>query len=253
GSLIRPEATGYGAVYFGAAMLGVDRDDYQGKRCLVSGSGNVAQYTIEKLIALGATVVSASDSGGFIYDADGIDRKKLEWIQELKNVRRGRIAEYVNAFPKATYTATKAGADHNPLWANEADCAFPCATQNEINGTDAANLIGGGVKIVVEGANMPTTPAGIDAFADAGVKYAPGKASNAGGVAVSALEMSQNSLRLSWSREEVDEKLQNIMRSIHDRAREAAESYGFAGNYMHGANIAGFRKVADAMMDQGLV
>jgi glutamate dehydrogenase (NADP+) len=253
GSLIRPEATGYGCVYFAAEMLAARGDDFHGKTCLVSGSGNVAQYTIEKLLDLGGTPVTASDSGGFIHDPAGIDREKLSYIMELKNVRRGRISEYVERYPHAEYVPVDPSLDHNPLWAIPADCAFPSATQNEINGTDAANLLAGGVTLVAEGANMPSSPDAVHAFVEAGILYAPGKASNAGGVATSGLEMTQNSMRLNWSREEVDGRLRTIMRDIHSACVNAADEYGTPGNYVNGANIAGFLKVAGAMKDQGLV
>jgi glutamate dehydrogenase (NADP+) len=253
GSLIRPEATGYGSVYFAQEMLASRGDTLAGKTCLVSGSGNVAQYTVEKLIDLGARPVTLSDSCGFVHDPDGIDGEKLAWVLELKNVRRGRIAEYAERFRGATFTPVGASRDHNPLWAIPADCAFPSATQNEINGTDAANLLAGGVTLVCEGANMPTTPDGVARFLAAGILYGPGKAANAGGVAVSGLEMSQDALRLSWGRDEVDRRLHAIMRQIHEQCRVTAEQYGTPGNYVNGANIAGFVKVADAMLDQGIV
>ena len=253
GSLIRPEATGYGAVYFAAEMLSVRNEALDGKVCLVSGSGNVAQYTVEKLLDLGAKVVTISDSDGYIYDEAGIDRGKLAYIMDLKNKRRGRIAEYTAQYPKAVYTAHDPTLDHNPLWNYPADCAFPSATQNEINGTDAQNLIRSGVFVVSEGANMPSTPEAIATFIEANVLFGPAKAANAGGVAVSGLEMSQNGMRLSWSREEVDTRLRRIMKNIHQTCVEAANRFEVPGNYLHGANIAGFIKVADAMMDQGLV
>ncbi len=253
GSLIRPEATGYGCVYFAAEMLTTRNDDFHGKTCLVSGSGNVAQYTIEKLLDLGGTAVTVSDSGGFIHDEAGIDREKLAFIKELKNVRRGRISEYAEKYSSATYTAVDPGLDYNPLWSVKADCAFPSATQNEINGTDAANLLAGGVTLVSEGANMPSGTDAVDQFVDAGILYGPGKAANAGGVATSGLEMTQNSMRLNWSREEVDERLQTIMKNIHASCVSAAEEYGTPGNYVAGANIASFLKVTGAMRDQGLV
>ncbi|MBS3956714.1 MAG: NADP-specific glutamate dehydrogenase [Clostridiales bacterium] len=253
GSLIRPEATGYGCVYFAAEMLATKGDSLEGKTCLVSGSGNVAQYTIEKILDLGGTAVTASDSGGFIYDEAGIDREKLAFLMELKNVRRGRISEYAEKYPAAHYTPLDPALDHNPLWAIPAQCAFPSATQNEINAADAEKLLSGGVTVVAEGANMPSNTDAIRRFVDAGILYAPGKAANAGGVATSGLEMTQNSMRLSWSREEVDERLHTIMKSIHAACVSAAEEYGAPGNYVAGANIAGFLKVADAMLDQGLV
>jgi len=253
GSLIRPEATGYGAVYFAQEMLATRSEKLQGKSCLVSGSGNVAQYTTEKLLDLGAKTITVSDSGGFIHDPAGIDREKLAYIMDLKNVRRGRIKEYAEKFSGATYTAIDPSLDHNPLWNLKADCAFPSATQNEINVKDAQNLLKNGVYVVSEGANMPTTPDGVKLFIEKGILYGPGKAANAGGVAVSGLEMAQNSMRYSWTREEVDTRLQMIMKDIHKACVEAAERFGTPGNYVNGANIAGFLKVADAMMDQGVV
>ncbi len=253
GSLIRPEATGYGAVYFAAEMLGTRGETLEGKRCLVSGSGNVAQYTAEKLIELGAKVLTLSDSSGYIYDEKGIDRKKLAFVMELKNERRGRISEYVDQYKDAVYTPVKGGQDHNELWNHKAACAFPSATQNEINAKDAQNLLKNGVYVVSEGANMPTTPDGVELFLDKKILYGPGKAANAGGVAVSGLEMTQNSQRLAWSREEVDQKLHGIMKNIHARCMTVAEEFGTPGNYVNGANIGGFLKVADAMLDQGVV
>ncbi len=253
GSLIRPEATGYGSVYFAAEMLSTRNETLEGKTCLVSGAGNVAQYTIEKLLELGAKVVSFSDSSGYIYDEAGLDQKKLQHLMKLKNVRRARVAEYVEQYPEAVYTAVDPEADHHPQWNHKADCAFPSATQNEIGEKDAQNLVDNGVYVVSEGANMPTTPGGIEIFLDKGILFAPGKASNAGGVAVSGLEMSQNSMRLSWSRDEVDRRLHGIMKEIHRVCLEAGVRYGREGNYVDGANIGGFRKVADAMLDQGVV
>lgn len=253
GSLIRPEATGYGLIYFAHEMLAVKNDSLKGKTCLVSGSGNVAQYAVEKLLDMEAKVVTLSDSSGYIYDEAGIDREKLAYVMELKNVKRGRIKEYAEKYPGAVYTARDKSSDHNPLWNHKADCAFPCATQNEINGNDAENLVANGVKLVGEGANMPSTPEAIHIFLEKGILFSPGKASNAGGVATSGLEMSQNSLRMSWSREEVDERLRNIMKSIHQACRDACEEYDLGDNYVAGANIAGFVKVADAMIAQGLV
>jgi glutamate dehydrogenase (NADP+) len=253
GSLIRPEATGYGSVYFAAEMLTTRDQTLEGKTCLVSGSGNVAQFTTEKLIELGAKVVTLSDSSGYIHDESGIDRKKLEYVKILKNVRRGRIEEYADKYSSAVYTAVDPALDYNSLWAHKADCAFPSATQNEINGKDAQNLIDNGVILVCEGANMPTVPEGIDVFKEHKILYGPGKAANAGGVSVSGLEMTQNSMRLAWTREEVDDRLKLIMKTIHNTCMDAAERYGAAGNYEAGANIAGFVKVVDAMLDQGLV
>jgi glutamate dehydrogenase (NADP+) len=253
GSLIRPEATGYGAVYFAAEMLTTRGETLEGKTCLVSGSGNVAQYAIEKILDLGGKPVTCSDSGGYIYDEAGFDRDKLAFLLELKNVKRGRISEYADKFPGAVYTPVDKAKDFNPLWDHKADCAFPSATQNEINAKDAANLLGNGVYVVSEGANMPTVPEGVNMFVDKGILYGPGKAANAGGVATSGLEMSQNSLRLSWTREEVDARLHGIMKAIHRQCVEASAAYGMEGNYVAGANIAGFLKVADSMLDQGVV
>src|SRR5712692_290699 len=253
GSLIRPEATGYGCVYFAQEMLKSRKDTLEGKVCLVSGSGNVSQYTVEKLLDLGAKPVTLSDSDGAIYDADGIDREKLAFVMELKNNRRGRIKDYTDEFKSAIYNVTDMKLDHNWLWNIKADCAFPSATQNEINAKDAANLIKNGVKLVSEGANMPCTLEATRLFLDAKVLYGPAKAANAGGVATSGLEMSQNSMRLSWTREEVDDRLHNIMIAIHKNCFETAEKYGTPGNLVNGANIAGFLKVANSMLDQGLV
>jgi glutamate dehydrogenase (NADP+) len=253
GSLIRPEATGYGAVYFAAEMLSTRDQTLEGKTCLVSGSGNVAQYTIEKILDLGGKPVTCSDSGGYIYDEAGFDRDKLAFLLELKNVKRGRVSEYADKYSSAVYTPVDAGKDHNPLWDHKADCAFPSATQNEINAKDAQNLLRNGVYVVSEGANMPTVPEGVNLFVEKGILYGPGKAANAGGVATSGLEQSQNSLRLSWTREEVDARLHGIMKSIHKQCVDAAAAYGVEGNYVAGANIAGFLKVADAMMAQGVV
>lgn len=253
GSLVRPEATGYGAVYFAAEMLAVDGRTLKDTRSLVSGSGNVAQYSMEKLIELGSIPVTFSDSSGYIYDEKGVDKEKLAFIKELKNVRFGRVSEYAEEYPEAVYVPVDPTADCNPLWDHKADCAFPCATQNEINAKDAANLVANGVNVVSEGANMPTMPEGIDLFIAENIMYGPGKAANAGGVSVSGLEMSQNSMRLSWSREEVDDRLRMIMKNIHKRCLDTAEYYGTPRNYVNGANIAGFTKVADAMIDQGVV
>lgn len=250
GSLIRPEATGYGCVYFAQNMLATRNDDLQGKVCLVSGSGNVAQYTVEKLNELGAKAVTMSDSNGYIYDPDGISPEKLAWVMELKNKRRGRIAEYVKQFPKAQYF------EGQRPWSVPCDCAFPSATQNEINREDARTLIKNGCTLVAEGANMPTDLEGIETYLAAKILYGPAKAANAGGVATSGLEMSQNSQRLSWTREEVDHKLKTIMANIHANAVAHAHEYtsdkSFT-NYVTGANIAGFVKVADSMIDQGVV
>ncbi len=253
GSLIRPEATGYGAVYFAAEMLNTKNDTMEDKVCLVSGSGNVAQYTVEKINHLGGKVVTLSDSSGYIYDPEGIDADKLAFVMELKNVRRGRIKEYAEKYKNVTYIPVDPNLDYNPLWNQKADCAFPSATQNEINGKDAQNLLNNGVFVVSEGANMPTSAEGVDLFLNNKILFGPGKAANAGGVAVSGLEMTQNNLRINWSKEEVDNRLHNIMKSIHQTAKEAAEAYETPGNYVNGANIGGFLKVANAMMEQGLV
>jgi glutamate dehydrogenase (NADP+) len=247
GSLIRPEATGYGATYFAQEMLAKKGDSIEGKICTVSGSGNVAQYTVEKVNLLGGKVISLSDSNGTIYDPDGIDEEKLGYVMELKNIRRGRIREFASAFPGSEYME---GA--NP-WSIPCDCAFPSATENEISGEDARRLVENGCFVVSEGANMPTDPEGIDVFLQNKVLYGPGKAANAGGVAVSGLEMAQNSQFMKWSREEVDARLKGIMREIHKVSYETAEEYGEPGNYVMGANIAGFVKVADAMIEQGAV
>ena len=253
GSLIRPEATGYGAVYFAAEMLGTKNDSIEGKKCLVSGSGNVAQFTVEKILQLGGKVLTLSDSAGHIYDEEGIDSKKLEFVMELKNVRRGRIKDYAGKFKSAVYKPIDPNADSNPLWDHKADCAFPSATQNEINKKDAEHLVKNGVRVVSEGANMPSTPDAAEVFLEHKILYGPGKAANAGGVSVSGLEMSQNSMRLSWSREEVDSRLQVIMKDIHKACLEASKEFSTGDNYVDGANIAGFLKVADAMMDHGVV
>jgi glutamate dehydrogenase (NADP+) len=226
GSLIRPEAT---------------------------GSGNVSQYTVEKILDLGGKVITLSDSSGYVLDEEGVDRKKLAYVMDLKNVRRGRIKEYAEKFKSAVYTAVDPSLNYNPLWDHKAHCAFPSATQNEINLNDAKNLLKNGVYVVSEGANMPTTIEGVELFLEKKILYGPGKAANAGGVSVSGLEMSQNSMRMSWSREEVDQKLHNIMKAIHKSCVDASERFGTPGNYVNGANIAGFIKVADAMMDQGIV
>ncbi len=253
GSLIRPEATGYGCVYFAAEMLKSRKDSLEGKLCLVSGSGNVSQYTVEKLLDFGAKPITLSDSDGAIYDPDGINREKLAWVMELKNVYRGRIRKYADQFKNAIFIPTDALVDHNPLWNIKADCAFPSATQNEINAKDAANLIMNGVKLVAEGANMPSTLDATKMFLDAKILYGPAKAANAGGVATSGLEMAQDSMRMTWSRDEVDNRLHQIMIAIHRNCYETAETYGTPGNLVNGANIAGFLKVANAMLDQGLV
>jgi len=247
GSLIRSEATGYGAVYFAQEMLQTRDESFEGKVCTVSGSGNVAQYTVEKLNQLGAKAVTLSDSNGTIHDSEGIDEEKLAFVMDLKNVRRGRIKEYVTQFPGAEYI------EGQRPWGVKCDCAFPSATQNEISGEDAKTLVDNGCILVSEGANMPTEPDGVDVFLENKVLYGPGKAANAGGVAVSGLEMCQNSMRLSWTREEVDTRLQGIMQAIHSSAYAASCEYGDKGNYVLGANIAGFVKVADSMLAQGVV
>ena len=246
GSLIRPEATGYGAVYLAQEMLKTRDETMDGKVCTVSGSGNVAQYTVEKINDLGGKVVTLSDSNGTIYDKDGIDAEKLAWVMELKNMRRGRIQEYADVFTAEYQEGVRP-------WHVACDCAFPSATQNEINAADAETLLGNGCYLVCEGANMPSTPEAVDLFVEKKILFGPGKAANAGGVATSGLEMAQNAMRMSWTREEVDKRLHDIMISIHESCRSAAEEYGQPGNYVIGANIAGFVKVADAMLDQGLV
>ncbi|MGL1931559.1 MAG: NADP-specific glutamate dehydrogenase [Desulfotalea sp.] len=253
GSLIRPEATGYGTVYFAAEMLATRNETFEGKTCLVSGSGNVAQFTIEKLIELGGKAVTLSDSSGYIYDEEGIDTEKLEFVKGLKNLRRGRISEYVETYKNAVYTPLDPNLGYNPIWNHKADCAMPCATQNEINEQDAKNMMSNGVYVISEGANMPSIPEAVHIFIDNNILYGPGKAANAGGVAVSGLEMSQNSMRLSWTREEVDNRLKNIMSSIHKTCLDASAEYNMGQNYVAGANIAGFVKVVNAMLDQGVV
>jgi glutamate dehydrogenase (NADP+) len=253
GSLIRTEATGYGLIYFAEYMMQEKKESIKNKICLVSGSGNVAQYAIEKIIHLGGKAISASDSDGFIYDEAGFSLEKLEFLKDLKNNRRGRIKEYADKFKGVVYMDTDPNVDHNPLWKIKADCAFPCATQNEVNANDANNLVKNGIKLLGEGANMPTTMEGINILIDNGVMYSPGKASNAGGVATSGLEMTQNYMGANWTREEVDAKLHIIMKNIHDASLTAAKEYGKPGNYMIGANIAGFLKVAKAMQAQGVL
>jgi glutamate dehydrogenase (NADP+) len=240
-------------VYFAAEMLTTRGETFENKLCLVSGSGNVAQYTTEKVIELGGRVLTLSDSSGYIFDEQGIDREKLAFVMELKNIRRGRIVEYTEKYPGSVYVPVDPALDYNPLWDHKADCALPGATQNEINAKDAANLLRNGVYLVSEGANMPSTPEAVDQFIDNHILYGPGKAANAGGVAVSGLEMAQNSMRLAWPREEVDTRLQHIMKSIHRTCLEAGRDFGAEGNYVAGANIAGFVKVVNAMLDQGLV
>jgi glutamate dehydrogenase (NADP+) len=246
GSLIRPEATGYGSVYFAQEMMKTRSESLEGKVCTVSGSGNVAQYTVEKINQLGGKVVTLSDSAGSIYDPDGITDEKLEFVMMLKNVKRGRIKEYAEEF------GVKYMEGERP-WSVPCDCAFPSATQNEISGEDATTLLANGCRLVSEGANMPSTPEAVDQFVANRIMYGPGKAANAGGVATSGLEMSQNAMRLPWTREEVDNRLHGIMIDVHRQCFETAEEYGAPGNYVMGANIAGFTKVADAMLDQGWV
>ncbi len=247
GSLVRPEATGYGLIYFAQEMLAVRQDSLAGKTCLLSGSGNVTQFAVQKLLQVGAKVVTMSDSNGFVYDPDGFDEEKLAFVMELKNVQRGRIEAYVKAYPRARYMAGQTP------WAIPGDVALPCATQNELDETSAAQLLRNGCQLVAEGANMPSTPQAMHLFVKQDILYAPSKATNAGGVATSGLEMSQNSMRTSWSFDEVDTRLKTIMQAIHEAAYKASVDYGVAGNYVAGANIAGFIKVADAMLEQGWV
>jgi glutamate dehydrogenase (NADP+) len=253
GSLIRPEATGYGLVYFAREMLATKGKSFEGAVVSISGSGNVAQFACEKVLDLGGKPVTFSDSSGFIHDPDGIDREKLAWVMDLKNNRRGRISEYVKQYPSATFTASAPEPSLNGLWGVDVDVALPCATQNELNGEEAKMLVANKVIAVGEGANMPCTPEAVEVFQEAGILFAPGKASNAGGVATSGLEMSQNSLRMPWTREEVDQKLEGIMVNIHKNASETAKKYGREGDYVFGANVAGFLKVAEAMIAQGVV
>lgn len=252
GSLIRPEATGYGLVYFAREMLATKGRSFEGATVSISGSGNVAQYACEKVLDLGGKPVTMSDSSGWIYDAQGIDREKLAYIMDLKNNRRGRIQEYAEKYG-ATFTPSAPEPSLNGLWGVNVDVALPCATQNELNGEEAKLLVANNVIAVAEGANMPCTPEAVEVFQKAGVLFAPGKASNAGGVATSGLEMSQNSLRLSWTREEVDQRLEDIMINIHKNASETAKQYGREGDYVFGANVAGFLKVAQAMTAQGVL
>ena len=252
-SLIRPEATGYGCVYFAEEMLKTRGQNMKGKRVVISGSGNVAQYAAEKVLQLGGKPITLSDSNGYIVDEEGLNAEKLAFVLELKNNKRGRIREYQNKYPKAGYYDIDAAKSSNPLWEVRCDVALPCATQNEINQEDAQHLVKNGCYCVSEGANMPTTPGGVGVFLESRVLYGPGKAANAGGVATSGLEMSQNALRLSWTREEVDQRLHDIMITIHENCRKTAEQYGTPGNYVNGANIASFLKVANAMMEQGVV
>jgi len=253
GSYIRPEATGYGVVYFAAEMLATRNETFEGKTCLVSGSGNVAQHTAEKIIELGGKVITLSDSSGYIYDPEGIDKKKLEFVKRLKNIKRGRIEEYVDKYSETVYTEADRSLGYNALWNQRADCAFPCAVENEISENDAYNLLNNGIKLVCEGADMPSSPEAVKIFSDKKLLYAPGKAANAGGVAVSGLEMAQNRMLLNWSAEEVDRRLKTIMQNIHQNCLDVAARYDVPGNYLAGANIAGFVRVVNAMLDQGLV
>lgn len=253
GSQMRAEATGYGVVYFAAELLAARNDSLEGKTCLVSGSGNVAQHAAEKIIDQGGKVLTLSDSSGYIYDPEGIDVQKMAFVKRLKNLKRGRIREYIDKYSESVYTEADTTLDYNPLWNHRADCAFPCAVENEIREKDAYNLINNGIKLVCEGADMPTSPEAVRIFQDKKLLYAPGKAANAGGVAVSGLEMAQNRMLLTWSAEEVDQRLQAIVQSIHQNCLDVAEEYGHPGNYLVGANVAGFVRVVNAMLDQGLV
>jgi len=253
GSHIRPQATGYGVGYFAAEMLATRNDTLEGKTCLISGSGNVAQHTAEKIIELGGKVLTLSDSSGYIYDPEGIDSKKLAFVKRLKNLKRGRIQEYVDKYSETLYTEADTSQNCNPLWSHRADCAFPCAFENEIGEKDAYNLINNGIKMICEGADMPSSPEAVKIFLDKKLMFAPAKAANAGGVAVSGLEMAQNRMLLNWSAEEVDQRLRSIMKNIHQTCLDVAVEYGEPGNYLAGANIAGFVRVVNAMLDQGLV
>lgn len=253
GSHIRPEATGYGVVYFAAEMLAARNTTLEGKLCLVSGSGNVAQHTAEKIIAMGGKVMTLSDSSGYIYDPEGIDSGKLAYVKRLKNLKRGRINEYVDKYSETVFTEADLSLGYNPLWDHKADCAFPCATENEIGEKDAENVIKNGVQLVCEGADRPAIPEAVKFFLDQKILYAPCKAANAGGVAVSGLEMAQNKMLLNWSAEEVDKRLRMIMKNMHQTCLDVAADYGEPGNYLAGANITGFIRVANAMLDQGLV
>lgn len=253
GSLYRPQATGYGCAYFASEMLKTRNMDIGQLTCLVSGSGNVAQHTAEKLIELGAKVLTLSDSSGYIYDEEGIDAQKLEFVKELKNIRRSRIAAYVEKYPRAVYTPTDETQDFHPMWQHWADCAFPCATQNEIREKDAFALINQNIKLICEGANMPCSSKAVDIFTDRKILFGPAKAANAGGVVVSGLEMTQNNMRLAWTGQEVNTRLKTIMGTIHQTCLDVAERYGTRGSYIDGANIGGFVKVAEAVIDQGLV
>ncbi len=252
GSPIRMEATGYGVVYFAAEMLAARDQSMEGKICLVSGSGNVAQHTVEKIIALGGKVLTMSDSSGYIFDEAGIDAGKLAFIKRLKNMSRGRISEYVDKYSEAQFTPVDFNADANPLWNHSADCAFPCAMENEINAMDADHLINNGIKLVCEGADLACVVEAAGKFNESDLLYAPSKAANAGGVAVSCIEMAQNRMLLRWSSKEVDRRLREIMKSIHQQCRDTAAEFGDSDNYVMGADIAGFRRVVDALVDQGV-
>jgi len=253
GSQIRLQATGYGVVYFAAEMLAARNETLEGKSCLVSGSGNVAQHVAEKIIELGGKVMALSDSSGYIYDPEGIDKDKLLFVKRLKNIKRGRIGEYIDKYSEAVYEEADRSLDFNPLWTQKADCVFACAVENEINEKDASNLINNGIQLICEGADMPASPEAIKTFSESKLLYAPGKAANAGGVAVSGLEMAQNRMLLTWSAEEVDQRLRSIMKNIHQTCLDVAADYGNSGNYVAGANIAGFVRVVNSMLDQGLV
>jgi len=253
GSLVRTEATGYGLIYFAENMLQQQSKEIKGKKCLISGAGNVAQHAIEKIIDQHGVPLTVSDSSGFIYDEEGIDYDKLEVIKEIKNKKRSRIKEYKEHFPQAHYQDTDAGADQNPLWDIKADCAFPCATQNEIKKKDARNLVDNGIRLLAEGANMPLTAEATEVIQNSQMLYAPGKASNAGGVAISGLEMTQNHMGVYWEKNQVNGRLQQIMKDIHDDCLHTAKHYGFENNYSYGATIAGFNKVADAMLSEGII
>lgn len=253
GSFMRPESTGYGVVYFAAEMLAARGQALEGKSCLISGSGNVAQHTAEKIIQLGGKVLTLSDSSGYIYDEEGIDANKLAFIKRLKNIKRGRIREYVDKYSESTFVEANRGLDHNPLWNHKADCVFPCAFENELNAKDAQHLVANGVQLVCEGADMPCSAEAIDLFLDSGISFAPGTAANSGGVIVSCLEMSQNRMLLTWTRNEVDDRLKKVMQTIHKQCMDTAAEFGRPGNYVMGANITGFSRVAYSMLDQGLI
>jgi len=253
GSLVRAEATGYGLIYFASSMLAENGDSLEGKKCLVSGSGNVAQYAIDKILTEGGIPMSVSDSSGYIYDEEGITREKLKFLKDLKNNKRGRIVEYAEEYPNVVYVPSTEYGDTNPIWDHKADCAFPSATQNEINEADADNIVKNGIKLVAEGANMPCTSGAIKILIDNGVSYAPGKASNAGGVATSGLEMIQNYSGNKWTSQQDDTQLRKIMADIHQLCLDASDAYGERGNYQIGANVAGFTRVADAMIAQGVI